>query len=981
MSFKAAWLRAALTASLILLAGSAGVVQAFVQDHDSPIYEVQLKEFDFHNYKPPATTQASSAAALTIGQRYGGAWTVYSWNPQTNTPSRMVGTGAKVASAMSTAADAEAVARAVIGEIPDVLGADGGDLRFTGAPRGLGKQAAHFQQTYEGLDVWQGKVRMTFTEDGRLFSLGSSFYSNISLDPNPSIDVDRAIELAWGDLPFDPTTDSIEGDPVLLVLPVPVSVDQVEHHLVWRVRVRTQDPVGIWVTHVDAHDGEIVWRYNDVHYLDFSGDTQGHIEVHTYCNGYTTLPLQYQRLTVVGTGMTYTDENGDWTIAYEGEDPQTLNASLYGHYVSVINQGGDNAAFSETVTPGEPIMVQFDDRNSQPDERDCFDAVNRIHDFFDLFDPGFDYTNQRITCNVSVNNSCNAFWDGSINMFHEAGGCANTGQIQGVIEHEFGHGVQWSILGFQGSQGLGEGNGDILANLITQDSLLGRGWNLDQCNSGLRNSDNNLVYPDDVVGVEIHSAGRVIAGFHWDFMKLLQALYGDELGMILAAERWHFGRVLEHPTDQPAQVLATFIADDDDGDLGNGTPHYDMLCEAAQNHGFDCPEITTGVFFAHARVPNTTDEGDAEVVATVTSTEGTVDAGSSYVAYRTDGGAFQQVALTATANPDEYHALIPGLAQPCEVEYYLHAEDDQGYWKNDPKLAPAFCHAFDVAAIVDPVELPGGWVVDLEGSDDAATGAWECVDPNGTMAQPEDDWTPDPGICCWVTGNAAPGEVASTNDVDQGTTTLFSPVYNLAGATYAKAKYWRWYSNDQGANPNTDLWVVQARNNGGSWIDIENAQDNQNLWVSRSADLIGIFGVGALGNVQFKFIASDTGTASLVEAGIDDFAILTSISSASVEGGSGGAAQFALYGSRSNPIMGPSEISFEVPAAAQVRLALYDVTGRGVRTIADGMFSAGVHRVSWDGKDSSGQSVPAGVYFYNMQAPGFTATRRVIVSH
>lgn len=71
--------------------------------------------------------------------------------------------------------------------------------------------------------------------------------------------------------------------------------------------------------------------------------------------------------------------------------------------------------------------------------------------------------------------------------------------------------------------------------------------------------------------------------------------HGPEEGRRLAGRAWHLGRVLFLPTTQPEQVLATFMADDDDGDLNNGTPHYEAFCLGAANHGFDCPGLSSGL--------------------------------------------------------------------------------------------------------------------------------------------------------------------------------------------------------------------------------------------------------------------------------------------------------------------------------------------------------------------------------------------------
>ena len=69
----------------------------------------------------------------------------------------------------------------------------------------------------------------------------------------------------------------------------------------------------------------------------------------------------------------------------------------------------------------------------------------------------------------------------------QGGGCANTGEIMGVVQHEFGHGItERHPRRSQGTQGIGEGNSDILANLMTLESIIGRGFYLNHCTTGIR---------------------------------------------------------------------------------------------------------------------------------------------------------------------------------------------------------------------------------------------------------------------------------------------------------------------------------------------------------------------------------------------------------------------------------------------------------------------------------------------------------------
>jgi hypothetical protein len=79
-------------------------------------------------------------------------------------------------------------------------------------------------------------------------------------------------------------------------------------------------------------------------------------------------------------------------------------------------------------------------------------------------------------------------------------------------------------------------------------------------------------------------------------------------------------------------------------------------------------------------------------------------------------------------------------------------------------------------------------------------------------------------------------------------------------------------------------------------------------------------------------------------------------------------AAFALHAARPNPTRDETRIGYELPRATRVRLSVFDVTGRRVRTLVDGLEAGGRRTVSWDGRDGAGRAVPSGVYFYRLQA-------------
>jgi hypothetical protein len=75
-----------------------------------------------------------------------------------------------------------------------------------------------------------------------------------------------------------------------------------------------------------------------------------------------------------------------------------------------------------------------------------------------------------------------------------------------------------------------------------------------------------------------------------------------------------------------------------------------------------------------------------------------------------------------------------------------------------------------------------------------------------------------------------------------------------------------------------------------------------------------------------------------------------------------------FLGARPNPFNGTTMLVFELPSAAPVKLRIYDVRGRLVRTLMDGYASPGRHNVVWDGHRNDGRKAGVGVYLYTFQA-------------
>ena len=167
-----------------------------------------------------------------------------------------------------------------------------------------------------------------------------------------------------------------------------------------------------------------------------------------------------------------------------------------------------------------------------------------------------------------------------------------------------------------------------------------------------------------------------------------------------------------------------------------------------------------------------------------------------------------------------------------------------------------------------------GWSV--AAPNDASTGNWEVGDPVGTTAQPENDNTPGAGTRCWFTGQGSVGGGLGANDVDGGRTTLLSPVFDLDGAISGTLSFARWYSNDAGASPNADVFEVDLSADGGAtWTNALTVgpagAGTSGGWIETTVDIGASIPLTA--DVRVRFIASDLGSGSIVEAAIDDVAV------------------------------------------------------------------------------------------------------------
>jgi len=155
----------------------------------------------------------------------------------------------------------------------------------------------------------------------------------------------------------------------------------------------------------------------------------------------------------------------------------------------------------------------------------------------------------------------------------------------------------------------------------------------------------------------------------------------------------------------------------------------------------------------------------------------------------------------------------------------------------------------------------------------ASAGLWERGTPIGTSNGPNDanpyfDVFEDFGTACYQTGNG--GGMAGTDDVDNGSTTLFSPVFDLSAYGDPRIAYERWFYNGGGSGVPNDSLIIRLSNGSTSAVleTVVNGDPFESQWRSRDWRIRDFLEPGAA--MQFSvYTADQAASGHLVEGALD----------------------------------------------------------------------------------------------------------------
>ncbi len=568
------------------------------------------------------------------------------------------------------------------------------------------------------------------------------------------------------------------------------------------VRRDTVSPPGRWTVLVDTQTGEELQATNAVRFLD--GVLSAEHDTRNATSGTTTSPLRYATLESASGATVVTGSDGSFSI----DEAESWTAYLEGPYVRVTNEGGDEGLLP--VTGDTPL---FTSAAATQAEIDSFVYLHQVRDWAQIFSPGLAFLDTQVRSKVNASVTCYAYWDGAVNFGIEGDGCGNAGQIADSNYHEWGHGFhENSVLSGTVDGTIGEAAGDLVAVMQTLDSAIAPGFYDD--GRPIRDLTTFRHYPEDIRD-NVYQDSIIYSGAAWDLLGDLQSLYGEsasekgtawEVSSRLLVDSLAGGPTIETIFDE------YMLADDDNADLSDGTPHLCLIVEAFGDHGLGPAVESFPATIAHSPIENQPADTDIAVIANVRSlAPGCIelDLDAVRISWSTDGETWTDTPL-ALADGVASGAL-PAQPNGTVVHYAIVAVAGDGEELRRPAVG---AHSFYVG------EVQAVWCEDFSGGDGGFTHA--ALSGSGSSA---DDWAF--GTPIGMSGDpygAYTGDSAWGNDFDRDgaypyevVNRLYAPALELDASGPIVVQFRRWLTLDESGGDHarvhvneTEAWTTEV---------------------------------------------------------------------------------------------------------------------------------------------------------------------------
>ena len=763
--------------------------------------------------------------------------------------------------------------------------------------RRAGVTTVTFTQRHRGLAVYGSLISLRF-KAGRFLMGQIESLPGIRIETTPQVAATTAQRKALEALDWSEDQSEIDREATLLVFPV-IGASSLRYHLAWKVDVRALKFPADRSVFVDARSGEFLGWHEHNRFI--SGVVFAEIDDRYPMAGLTEVPMVHVGLQT-GSEEVEADHLGFFTSTQT--DARDFSWQAGSEHWRIDNRHEDGETLFDDILEedGGLLLAEADPDLSNAATRrvmaelDAHVSAHVARDRALKINPSFPWAQERARANVNIATDndmpgCNAWFDQNshVNFLRQGAGCNNTGRIADVMYHEYGHGFHaWSIIQGAGEfdGALSEGLSDYLSATITNDSGMGRNF-FQGSSQPLRDIGPDRIWPDDIAG-DPHQTGLIIAGALWDLRELLIDDLGEELGVTQADHI--FWQIASRASGIDTAYEEALLADDDNGDLSDGTPNQCAIDEAFSRHGLgpgEAGEDPAYFFLDHTWEGVEAPSWDAIVLqadaglANPECADGSL--GEVVLHYSTnpnsDPADWDSLVMSATT-AGSFESVLPGSEGGYLLRYRIEAFNDDGDVVasqpqgsiTDPYFA-TWVGPRDILWQSDFESDDGGFSHELlSGPDQEGADDWGWGSPKGLSGDPE---------------AAASGDLVWGNDItpEENWNGAYQPeVHNVlrsgplsvGSAQNVQLQLRRWLTVEDGFFDHAWIEVngetIWSQYSSASQDDADSHHEDFH-WTFRSYDLSGLIGDDGL--VEIEWHLESDGGLELGGWNIDDVALIT----------------------------------------------------------------------------------------------------------
>ena len=726
---------------------------------------------------PALHTRIAVGALTTAG------WRVQ-WSDRGDRARSIWGAGVVAPGASADPAIAEAAARAFIADHAAAFAPAlaGSELVVVANQRDGAVRSVGFAQRVHGVPIVDAQLGVMFRDDhliavsSRLEDTSMVAAADVAQPRHPRA---AMIATAMAARELAVAVD-VAGAPARVALPIALADGSRALRVADAIEVREHGGPGQWTIYVAA-DGTALVAVDELRYATSPLQLDAAVRYPTAAR--TLYPAPDLAVTIDGSA-TFTDDAGVLTWPTSVDAAVTV-PSVSGSYVLVIDRGAPQIAGALTASPGVPTVWSVASDPLADAELSAYAFGSIAHTRATRINPTIaSWLAATSVYYVNEPGECNAYSTGdNVHFLVGSTTCENTGRIADVVFHEFGHMLhKHSIIAGVGAYDipLSEGLADYNASNITEDPGIGRGmWFSPTAVRDIDPPGFEHSWPLDQ-DPDPHLSGEIVSGALWDLRKLLVRELGHDAGVAVGEEI--FAGVLARAADIPGSYVAALIADDNDGNLGNGTPHQCAIDRAFAPHG-----LVPG--FAGTSLGTPTFDGQTVSIAVAMPADPMNAAcppravTAMAMSWQLDNGVPGELPMTEQAGT--WSATLPPLGPGHVLHYAIEVTFDDGALLELPAnpadptyvayigdTTPIWCEMFDA----DPHWIQSGVVGD----------EWQFAFPN---ALPSSD---DPMAA--HTGSHVVGtSVTGFGLYDSGDrTSIQTPTIDVTAFDTVRLQYWRW---------------------------------------------------------------------------------------------------------------------------------------------------------------------------------------------